>query len=46
MNTYGWFTIGMLVGVVLATIFIVVLEILYQTFSDQITVWLKKWEET
>ncbi len=42
MNSYGWFTMGMLVGVVFATLFIVVLEGLYQTFSKQIAAWLEK----
>ena len=43
MSAYGWFTMGMLVGVAVATIFIVALEVLYQTFSEQIAAWLEKW---
>ncbi len=42
MSGYGWFTIGMMVGVAAATLFIVVLEGLYQTFSKQISAWLEQ----
>lgn len=43
MSEWGWFTMGIAVGIVVATIFIVVMEILYQTFSEQITAWLEKY---
>ncbi len=43
MNSYGWFTLGMMVGIGTATLFITVMEGLYQTFSKQITTWLDEW---
>ena len=46
MSAYGWFTLGMLVGIAVATIFIVALEIWYQTFSEQITAWLENMDTT
>lgn len=42
MDDYGWFTTGMMVGIVVTIMFIIGLELMYQAHKEQILAWLKK----